>query len=398
MSPLFIRMIITFVIVAFTMGMTALVFSRAYPDVWRRHGRRVGYGTLAALAGFGFLWQAGRKNGLYGVAMVGDVGVSIIVVTCIALFVTMILWGPLGVWLARSTTRAAAAPGTSSPTADSRRAFMRKAVAVIPVGAAMTGPVGTVASLSRPVIREVEVRSRTVPKALDGLTILQLSDVHLGTFIDVSQIQAVVDDVRARKPDLIALTGDIADDYALLPKALAMLHTLEAPLGMYGSIGNHEIYRGRDDAVRIWGENGVQYLCNEGRTLEHKGERFWLAGADDPQSLGEEHAPFLKKSVDKAMGACPEDVTCRVLLSHRPEGFDAAVLHKTTLTLSGHTHGAQMAFLGRSVLEWALPRSYLLGRYHRDDSTLYTTAGLGHWLPFRLNCPCEATLVTLRAA
>ena len=68
------------------------------------------------------------------------------------------------------------------------------------------------------------------------------------------------------------------------------------------------------------------------------------------------------------------------------------------LTLSGHTHGAQMALFGRSLLEGLIPMKYLLGLYRKDDSVLFTTAGLGHWFPFRLNCPTEAALITLRSA
>ena len=66
------------------------------------------------------------------------------------------------------------------------------------------------------------------------------------------------------------------------------------------------------------------------------------------------------------------------------------------MTLSGHTHGGQVAVAGRSVFEPLLPRSYLLGHYQAGESHLYTSAGLGHWLPFRLGCPCEGALITLR--
>jgi uncharacterized protein len=104
----------------------------------------------------------------------------------------------------------------------------------------------------------------------------------------------------------------------------------------------------------------------------------------------------LSKTVRRSLAGCPDDVKTRILLSHRPEGFEEAARQGVTLTLSGHTHGAQAAFFGRSWLEWALPKSYLLGTYKNGQSHLYTSAGLGHWFPFRLNCPCEVALVVLR--
>jgi predicted MPP superfamily phosphohydrolase len=146
----------------------------------------------------------------------------------------------------------------------------------------------------------------------------------------------------------------------------------------------------------------VEYLCDRGVLLEHNGARLWMAGANDPARGIDGPAAFLESTVKRAMAACPDDVTCRVLLAHRPRAFVTAAALDVTLTLSGHTHGAQMALFGRSLLEPLWPESFLLGHYRRaapsGTSHLYTSAGLGHWMPFRLNCPCEAVLVTLRHA
>ncbi|HEY4219698.1 MAG TPA: metallophosphoesterase, partial [Myxococcota bacterium] len=95
---------------------------------------------------------------------------------------------------------------------------------------------------------------------------------------------------------------------------------------------------------------------------------------------------------------CPDDVACKILLAHRPEALDASSQHGYAVQLSGHTHGGQMALFGRSLVEGLVPMKYLLGHYEKDGTSLFTTAGLGHWFPFRLNCPTEAALVTLRSA
>jgi predicted MPP superfamily phosphohydrolase len=87
-----------------------------------------------------------------------------------------------------------------------------------------------------------------------------------------------------------------------------------------------------------------------------------------------------------------------LLLAHRPEAFDAAGDARVGLTLSGHTHGGQIGYNGKSAFEPLFPDGYLWGAYRRGASRLYTTSGFGNWFPFRLGCPAEAPLVELFAA
>jgi predicted MPP superfamily phosphohydrolase len=294
--------------------------------------------------------------------------------------------------------------GDGAPPDAGRRAFLRNATAVMPASAVASGPLGAAAALGAPAIVDVEIPSASVPAALDGFTILHITDLHLGTFITPAQVAAVVDAVRARgvTPDLIALTGDISDDVTMLPETLALLQAMGARHGVVACIGNHEIYRGRDRAEACYANAGVPLLSDRGLLVESGDARLWIAGANDPARGIDGDDGFLRRSVDAAFSACPDDVACRILLSHRPRGFVAAQAHRATLTLSGHTHGGQAALLGRSLLAPLMPESFLLGRYTRRvdgdvDCHLYTSAGLGHWMPFRLNCPCEAALVRLRA-
>lgn len=383
-----LRMLLPLALIALTTGASALALRAAFPAAWSRWLRRALFAAaVAALLGF-LVWRLGRFLELDGLWRVGAAITAVFFVSVTALFLTSPLYAVPGILLRRRDMRA---------PSESRRAFLRGALGAVPVSAAAVGPAGAAAASLAPVVKRVEVRSSHVPAALDGLRILQLTDVHLGTFIDVAQVRAAVEAAKDAAPDLVVLTGDIADDYALLPEALRAIHELAPPLGVLACIGNHEIYRGREEAERLLREGGVRLLCDEGVLLERGGAKLWVCGADDPARLGEEHRPFLEATIARALAACPDDVSCRVVLSHRPEGFEAAARRGATLTLSGHTHGAQMALLGRSLLEWALPKSYLLGLYRRGESVLYTSAGLGHWFPFRLNCPCEVALVTLRA-
>ena len=105
----------------------------------------------------------------------------------------------------------------------------------------------------------------------------------------------------------------------------------------------------------------------------------------------------LQQSVERALDGASQ-AAFTVLLSHRAQAFDYAADLGTELTLSGHTHGFQMGLGGRSLFESLMPERYIWGHYSRGESQLYTTCGVGHWLPFRLGCPPEAPLIVLHKA
>jgi predicted MPP superfamily phosphohydrolase len=385
------RMLMPLVVIGLTLGLTVTFLRRGFPDAWNGWVRRAMQGSIiVAVVGFiGWevlrLWQPHSR-----VAGLSMTLTSMVFASSIALALSALVWGPPAILTRRR------------PLHPGRRAFLRGMTGAVPVVAASSGPAGAVAASVRPVVTHIDIHSAAVDRALDGLTILQLTDIHLGVFISEEQVQAVIDAVNdaSVRPDAIALTGDICDDYRQLPGALRRLQALQPSLGIFACIGNHEIYRGRERAEAIYAEEGVEFLCDRGVLLRHRGAAFWLAGADDPARGIDGSDTFLAQTVRRAMSECPADVACRVLLAHRPRSFVAAADHDVTLTLSGHTHGAQMALWGRSLLEPFWPGSFLLGHYRRPSASgtshLYTSAGLGHWMPFRLNCPCEAVVITLR--
>lgn len=398
-TPALVRAAFVLVVIAVTFLTTSSFLRRGFPQAWDKWLRKLAlFCVIAALVGV-VGWQGPRSLGFESpVAFFFLTITSAVLTSSIALALTSLVWGPMAL-----ATRPPQ-PRLASPVDAGRRTFLRKVTGGVPVVAAATGPVGAVAAAATPTLTELEVRSPRVPKALDGFTILQLSDVHLGVFIHQDQFERVVDVVKARGvvPDVVALTGDIADDYLQLPGALEVLKQLVPAERIFASIGNHECYRGRDKAEAIYAAAGVSYLCNRGVVVEKDGAKLWLAGADDPARGLDGPDDFLARTVERSLKECPADVGCKVLLSHRPRAFVFARERGVTLTLSGHTHGAQVGVFGRSVLAPLWPESFMLGHYQHDDgdggSHLYTTAGLGHWMPFRLNCPCEAVLVTLRAA
>lgn len=386
-----------------------MLLRRGFPFAWNRWLRRACVVAVQTAVGAFLVWHASRflvPDSI--IPAILQVVMMMVVVSAVVLALTGVVWGPVAIITApKPSSLFSAGPGPDG----GRRAFLRGVTGAVPVAAAMTGPAGTIAASVKPVLTRLTVRSRNVDAGLAGFTILQLTDVHLGTFIHEDQFQAVVDAVQEAgvHPDVVVLTGDIADDFTQLPGALKRLEALQATHGVVAIIGNHEIYRGRAAAERIYQEAGVRFLSGNGVLLEHGRDgqtgqtgqtgRLWLAGADDPARGLDGPAPFLRRTVDDAFQACPDDVSCRVLLTHRPRGFEHALPHGVTLALAGHTHGGQVALFGRSLFEAIWPESFMLGRYTRDGArgpaTLYTSAGLGHWMPFRLNCPCEAVLVRL---
>lgn len=241
--------------------------------------------------------------------------------------------------------------------------------------------------------REVVIQG--LPESLDGIRILQLSDLHLRHYVTLDDLEDVVRDAEAMKPDLVLVTGDIADDLEMLPGAIELIQGMRAPLGTFACLGNHEYFRGVDAVRRIFDRSPIPLFINQGVRIPVNGDSLYIAGIDDPRSMGAKDLAFYERTIDIALaGAGSQDTI--VLMSHRPDAFDYAATQGVELTLSGHTHGGQIGFMGRSVFEPVWPDRYLWGHYDRSGSQLYTTSGMGHWFPFRLGCPQEVPLLVLR--
>jgi uncharacterized protein len=277
-----------------------------------------------------------------------------------------------------------------------RRALFLHATAALPGAAILACVRGGVGAFAEPLVRRVSIPVPRLPAALEGLRIFQLTDPHLGRFFGLATLERVLERVARERPDLALLTGDIADDPALIRPALAMVRALGPRLGVYASLGNHEYYLpgGALQAKREFERAEVPLLVDEGVRLRTAGETILLGGVNDPARMGVEMARFLEDSVRRATRERGADDFV-VLLSHRPDGFGAAKRAGAGLTLSGHTHGGQIGWHGRSVFAGLFPAWYLRGLYRHGSSTLYTSTGFGHWLPMRIDCPAEAPILVL---
>ena len=240
---------------------------------------------------------------------------------------------------------------------------------------------------------DVEIKLAKLPRGLDGFSIVQLSDLHVGPTIDRAFVQRVVDLANDLKPDLVALTGDIVDGkLATFKDGAAPLGGLRSRHGTFAVTGNHEYYSGADPWIAHLTSIGVKYLRNQRVTIGDGAASFDLAGVDDHSAhgFGRGHGEDLEGATT---GRDPSRAL--VLLAHQPRQVRRAHKYGVDLQLSGHTHGGQ-------IWPWhylvKLQQGGLLGgRYEHEGTQLYVTRGCGYWGPrVRLFAPLEITRVILR--
>jgi predicted MPP superfamily phosphohydrolase len=273
-------------------------------------------------------------------------------------------------------------------------------VAAIFVVGAIAGYVGT----RRLVVRRLDARIVGLPEALEGLRIVQLSDLHVGPHTPRRHLARIARETARAQPELIAITGDQVDDFARdVAHFAAAFGGLSAPLGVHAIPGNHDVYAGWS-GVRAGLEGmGIRVLVNESVRLERDGAPFWLAGTGDPagKSRGGQASPA--PDVERTMSGIPSG-SVAVVLAHNPALWPAIARRAAragvrTLTLSGHTHHGQLSI---PRLGWSLASPFLehaMGAHADSDALLYINPGTNYWgIPFRIGALPEVTVLSLRRA
>lgn len=245
----------------------------------------------------------------------------------------------------------------------------------------------------RAAVRDVEVTLPRLPRALDGFTIVQLTDIHVGgQTIHRTFIEEMVATTNALAPDLVAITGDLVDGSVdELRAQVAPLAALRAPQGVFFVTGNHEYYAGVVEWMEHLPTLGLRVLRNERVTVGNGTHSFDLAGVDDWSARGfPGHGPDLGRAV---AGRDPSREL--VLLAHQPRAIHEAAAHGVGLQLSGHTHGGQIWPWNFAV---RLQQPYVAGLARHKGTQLYVSRGTGYWgPPMRLGAPAEITRIKLRA-
>jgi hypothetical protein len=242
-------------------------------------------------------------------------------------------------------------------------------------------------------VKDVEVRIPGLPAAFDGYTIAHLSDLHIGGYTPAEVGMRWVLAANGRTPDLAVVTGDVVTNGTAFHADIArVLGALRAKDGAVLSMGNHDYFGEGEPLITLVREAGVKVLRNQGFTLERGAESVYLAAIDDTWTK--------RADMDKALSERPPGMKT-ILLAHDPDQFDAACERDVSLTLSGHTHGGQVAFpfLARWITPSRFAHAYSLGTYVKGNSTLYVHPGLGTTgPPIRLGAAPAVVMLRLRRA
>lgn len=241
-------------------------------------------------------------------------------------------------------------------------------------------------------VEEVVVKVAGLPRALEGYTIAQVSDIHVGVFVGERELREGFERVAQLKPDLIVATGDLVDFHPSFVPLLAQgLRSVPARDGAYAIVGNHDYYAGIGEVLSQLERCRLDVLVNDGKMIrEEDGGGFALLGLDDawaPRHGG------LGPSLDTALRRVRPDAP-RILLAHQPSQFDAHA-GRIALQLSGHTHGGQ---INPGIQPARMLMPYVAGRYVRGNSTLWVNRGFGvAGPPSRVGAPPEVTKIILVA-
>jgi predicted MPP superfamily phosphohydrolase len=238
---------------------------------------------------------------------------------------------------------------------------------------------------------DVEVPLADLPAQLEGFTIAQISDIHVGPTIKRNFVEAIVDRVNRLGADMVAITGDVVDgsvrDLAHHTEPLARL---ESRHGTYVVTGNHEYYSGAHAWIRELRRLGTRVLLNEHVVLDHDGAKLAVAGVTDYSA--HHFDPSHKSDPHAAVAGAPTDAL-KILLAHQPRSASSAADAGYQLQLSGHTHGGQF-WPWNLFVRLQQPFTAGLNRFGR--MWVYINRGAGYWgPPMRFGVPSEITLIRL---
>ncbi|MCI4667964.1 MAG: metallophosphoesterase [Bacteroidia bacterium] len=261
-------------------------------------------------------------------------------------------------------------------------------------------------------VHQTSIVSSELPEAFDGFKIVQFSDFHSGSFDQVEPVLKGLEKLQSLGADLLVFTGDMVNDFAEeVENWMPHLSGLSAPFGKYSILGNHDYgesvrWKNKEEEEknlqklkRHEKEMGFRLLLNEYIEIKKDGQKINLIGVENWGKI-----PFPQKGdLDKASSGIKEG-EFNVLLSHDPSHWEAKVLPHSTrfhLTLSGHTHGAQMG-VELPGLKWSPVKYYYpqwAGLYQKEGQHLYVNRGFGYvGIPARMGIWPEITLIELKKA
>jgi len=288
---------------------------------------------------------------------------------------------------------------TAPPADDTLRSPGRRKILLAARGAIYATPAvalgyGTFIERNDFRFSDITIPVKGLPKELEGLRIVQITDIHMGAFLSERDVIRIVGMANETRADLAIMTGDLVTRVGdPVDVCLRHLARVKADAGMIGCLGNHEIYAEAEDYVQEEGAKlGIQFLRSEKRMMEFRGQKLSFAGVDyqrrgDPYLIGNERLI--------------EPGVTNILLSHNPDVFPVAAAQGYALTLSGHTHGGQITveYLEQFVNPARFVTRYVSGLYEEGGKRVYVSRGLGTvGVPTRIGAPPELSVIRLASA
>jgi uncharacterized protein len=275
----------------------------------------------------------------------------------------------------------------------SRRQFLGVALATAPPLFNLSLVTIAMRQLEQFRVRRFVLPIAGLPRDLHGLTIAQVSDMHVGRFTSGRVLREMVQVVNEFHADLVLLTGDLINDaLADLDHGIELAKSMESRSGVYLIEGNHDLIENPAEFERRVKRSGIPFLLDQSVTVTIRGAPVQLLGLSWTR-VRENRDAAIAASVRRLLSERqPESFP--ILMAHHPHAFDAAAEASLPLTLSGHTHGGQLMLNEKCGFGPALFR-YWSGRYRKGASNLIVSNGVGNWFPLRVRAPAELVHLTL---
>lgn len=298
---------------------------------------------------------------------------------------------------------------TAKPTAarkelkqPERRVFLERTAAVAAGAPFVAGAYGLFYGRLNLETTAPVIHLPRLPRAFHGFRVCQISDIHIGPFMPFEEIRKYVDIANAQKADMIVLTGDfVTFDPETQKPVVDALRGLRAPFGVYGCLGNHDMWAGVEDSItKLFRHTGARILRGENVSISTGGESFNLIGVDfqSPHRFGRSPAvPHLLANIEGLV----DHSRANILLSHNPDTFPRAAELEIDFSLAGHTHGGQasLEFISPEIAPTRLVTPYVAGLFRKQGGQLYVNRGIGTvFFPIRAGAPPEITVYQLSAS
>src|SRR5207248_4499229 len=276
----------------------------------------------------------------------------------------------------------------------SRRQFLGVALAAAPPLFNLSLATVAMRQLDQFRVRRFVLPIAGLPSDLHGLTITQISDMHVGRFTSGRVLRDVVRVVNELRADLVLLTGDLINDALMeLGHGLDLVRSIQARYGVYLIEGNHDLIENGPEFERRVNNSGIPFLLDESIVITIRGAPLQLLGLSWTRTR--EHRDAAIAAAVRQLLKQRQPETFPILLAHHPHAFGAAAAASIPLTLAGHTHGGQLMLNEQYGFGPALFR-YWSGLYTKGASKLIVSNGVGNWFPLRLRAPAELLHLTLR--